>query len=187
MVSPLVRNTSRACEIQLRSRHRPKSSQYQNLGTGFMQHGSPIFDIRHTIVQRKPFPKLTLLGMAENSDPDSRISVTTGAIEGLLSSIMGFVDPGDEVIPYGTSLSTRRPRKAWTIHLLAHEIRRPVYFVSLGGWACSLYILIHPPSRSRLSYNLGRWMDFGYPGIGGCQALGRQWRLFRELAGLQIH
>ncbi len=31
-------------------------------------------------------------------DPDTEISVTTGATEGLLSSIMAFVDPGDEVI-----------------------------------------------------------------------------------------
>ena len=33
-----------------------------------------------------------------NLDPDSEISVTTGATEGLLSSIMAFVEPGDEVI-----------------------------------------------------------------------------------------
>ena len=31
-------------------------------------------------------------------DPDSEISVTTGATEGLLSSVMAFVEPGDEVI-----------------------------------------------------------------------------------------
>lgn len=31
-------------------------------------------------------------------DPNSQISVTTGATEGLLSSIMAFVEPGDEVI-----------------------------------------------------------------------------------------
>lgn len=31
-------------------------------------------------------------------DPDLEISVTTGATEGLLSCIMAFVDPGDEVI-----------------------------------------------------------------------------------------
>ena len=31
-------------------------------------------------------------------NPGSEISVTTGATEGLLSSIMAFVEPGDEVI-----------------------------------------------------------------------------------------
>ena len=33
-----------------------------------------------------------------NLNPDSEISVSTGATEGLLSSIMAFVEPGDEVI-----------------------------------------------------------------------------------------
>ena len=37
-------------------------------------------------------------GYGRNIDPDTEISVTTGASVGLLSCIMAFVDPGDEVI-----------------------------------------------------------------------------------------
>ena len=31
-------------------------------------------------------------------DPETEVTITTGANEGMLSAFMGFVEPGDEVI-----------------------------------------------------------------------------------------
>lgn len=77
-------------------------------------------------------------------DPDSEISVTTGATEGLLSSIMAFVEPGDEVILmepvfdlYTSEVSDHLPMADWAC--------RYVYLIELAGGIVR-YIPIHPPN-----------------------------------------
>ena len=122
-----------------------KIQPVSNLGTGFIEYNPPQFliDAHQKALQKVecnqygPVAGMPVLKEALSKtyspqygrtiDPDSEISVTTGASEGLLSSIMAFVEPGDEVI------------------LMEPVFDLYVYLIGLAGGIIR-YIPIHPPA-----------------------------------------
>jgi kynurenine aminotransferase len=78
-------------------------------------------------------------------DPDLEISVTAGASAGLLSGIMAFVEPGEEVIVLEPVFNASAYNSSIDFKVFAADSGcRYVYYVELAGGIVR-YVPLHPP------------------------------------------